>query len=177
MANLSEAGWFATSNKPRRKRPAKVEFFVGEVVYISLFRAHCAIVGWDAELRAPAEWAEAVYGEEAHLARDEPHYTLLCDAREIEGPEEEFQYCAQNELEDPPEIVRELETKKMTQISASIPLLFCAENGIVASINRRRVLSLHLESFFEGFSEETGRYALRPWLRRLYPRDAEEVQS
>ena len=38
---------------------------------------------------------------------------------------------------------------------------------------RTRILSPLLDNFFDGFNDFSGLYRMRPWLRKLYPRDAE----
>ena len=39
-----------------------------------------------------------VYGEDADYFSEQPHYTLVCDAREVEMEEEEVQYVSQGEI-------------------------------------------------------------------------------
>ena len=40
------------------------------------------------------------------------------------------------------------------------------------SSTRRTVQSSFLDVFFEGFDQSRGIYIMRPWLQRVYPRDA-----
>jgi len=89
MMNGSE-GYFAMSNKPRRKRP-KIGYRVGQVVKTDEL-INCAIIGWDPELRVPEEWAEEFYGDEIENYRKIPHFALICDLRETDLEEQEFQY-------------------------------------------------------------------------------------
>ena len=39
-----------------------------------------------------------MYGEDADYFSEQPHYTLVCDAREVEMEEEEVQYVSQEEI-------------------------------------------------------------------------------
>ncbi len=98
---------------------------------------------------------------------DDPHYTLVCDMREAEDPSEEFQYSAQKEMQPPlprnhPQFGGGGEYEEDE---------YDEEWEEQFGVNRRRILSTYLDSFFEGFDERTGRYRMRPWLRRLFPRD------
>ena len=142
IAENDTRGFFGSSSKPRRIRPAKVTFKVGQVLYQSYTGLHCVVVGWDKTLNAPRVWIEAAYGEFEDEVVDQPHYVMLCDMREVENVEDEFQYSAQDELKRP-------------------------RNG------DRRILSAFLDHFFDGFDEKTRRYRMRPWLRKIYPRDQE----
>ena len=39
-----------------------------------------------------------MYGQDADHFSEQPHYTLVCDAREVEMEEEEVQYVSQEEI-------------------------------------------------------------------------------
>lgn len=77
---------------------------------------------------------------------NQPHYAVICDMRDVESSIEEYQYCGQIELIKP----------DLTELR---------------SAGRTRILSTFLDTFFEGYDEYYQRYSMRPWLRRIYPRD------
>jgi len=140
VMNVTTQGWFGSSTKPRRIHPHTVKYKVGDVVRYRDFGLTCAVVAWDTVLRAPEEWVKLVYGEDADYISEQPHYTLVCDAREVEMEEEEVQYVSQEEI---------------------------------ARVEDRatRIISAYIDQFFDGFNERTGRYKMRRWLKRIYPRD------
>ncbi len=135
--------WFAASKKPRRKRPKNLRYKVGQIVFHTFSSTHCAIVGWDKEMKAPDLWVQLAYGEDAFEDEElieQPHYIMICDVLEAENLEDEFQYSPQDEVESVAEV--------------------------------KKIVSSHIEHFFEAFDGR--RYRMRPWLRKIYPRDNDD---
>jgi len=140
VINVTTHGWFGSSTKARRIHPQTIKYKVGDVVRYRDFGLTCAVVAWDKVLRAPEEWVKLVYGEDADYFSEQPHYTLVCDARDVEVEEEEVQYVSQGEL-------------------------------VRVEDKTTRVISPYIDQFFEGFNDRTGRYIMRRWLKRIYPKD------
>ena len=86
-----------------------------------------------------------VYGPDWPHWLDEPHYGLLCDMHYTEILEDELQYVAQSELR------------------------------LAPAATERKLTTMYANHYFYEFEEELGRYEMRPWLRKVYPKDDDEL--
>jgi len=95
-----EEEYFATSTKPRRKRPKEVLYRVGQIVFHRHLEVRGVVMGWDVEAKAPLNWLKQVYGVLESDIFLEPHYTVICDVMQIKDVENEVHYFAQSQLDD-----------------------------------------------------------------------------
>jgi len=95
-----EEEYFGTSNKPRRKRPSEVLYRVGQVVFHRDLEVRGVVMGWDSQAKAPFNWLKQVYGVSESDIFLEPHYTVICDVKQIPGVENEVHYFAQSQMDD-----------------------------------------------------------------------------
>jgi len=98
--NSSEAHFFATSPKPRRRRPAEVLYRVGQIVFHRQLEVRGVVMGWDEVAVAPLHWLKQVYGVSNTDIFEEPHYTVICDQQQVPSVENEVHYFAQSHLDD-----------------------------------------------------------------------------
>lgn len=98
--NSSEAHFFATSPKPRRRRPAEVLYRVGQIVFHRQLEIRGVVMGWDEVAVAPLHWLKQVYGVSNTGIFEEPHYTVICDQQQVPSVENEVHYFAQSHLDD-----------------------------------------------------------------------------
>jgi len=98
--NSSEAHYFATSPKPRRRRPAEVLYRVGQIVFHRQLEVRGVVMGWDEVAVAPLHWLKQVYGVANTDIFEEPHYTVICDQQQVPTVENEVHYFAQSHLDD-----------------------------------------------------------------------------
>lgn len=80
MKYQNSAGHFAYSPKPRRNRPEKVKYRVGQVFKHKWLGYHGVIIGWDEHAKAPDQWLDEHGGRENLIFQ--PHYAVLPDKRE-----------------------------------------------------------------------------------------------
>ncbi|XP_062406777.1 uncharacterized protein si:dkey-261l7.2 [Sardina pilchardus] len=74
----NDLGYFAASKDVHSPRPIYVLHRVGHVVIETQSHMVGVIVGWDAELRAPANWIKKRYTQsELQSAADGPHYKVV----------------------------------------------------------------------------------------------------
>jgi len=92
--------YFATSTKPRRKRPKEVLYRVGQIVFHRQLEVRGVVMGWDVEAKAPLNWLKQVYGVTESDIFLEPHYTVICDVQQIPDVENEVHYFAQSQIDD-----------------------------------------------------------------------------
>ena len=77
-----------------------------------------------------------------------PHYIMICDvAVAASAAMEEIQYSGQDFIQT---LRRDKEDDPITV----------------------ELVNSHIDEFFDGFSETEGKYQMKPWLRKQYPRDA-----
>jgi len=57
-------------------------------------------MGWDLEANAPLNWLKQVYGALESDIFLEPHYTVICDMKQIPTVENEVHYFAQSQIDD-----------------------------------------------------------------------------
>lgn len=100
LNGTAEEEYFATSTKPRRRRPKEVLYRVGQVVFHRKLETRGVVMGWDSEAKAPLTWLKQVYGNSESEIFLEPHYTVICDTKELPGVENEVHYFAQSQLDD-----------------------------------------------------------------------------
>jgi len=98
--NSSEAHFFATSPKPRRRRPSEVLYRVGQIVFHRQLEVRGVVMGWDEVAVAPLHWLKQVYGVTNTEIYEEPHYTVICDQRQVPSVENEVHYFAQSQLDN-----------------------------------------------------------------------------
>ena len=79
---------------------------------------------------------------------DMPHYIIICDTRSAPSPMEEIQYSGQDFIQ---------------KVSPVPP---------TSSDGAEIIESGYMDQFFTGFSQAEWRYKMKPWLRKMYPRDA-----
>ncbi|KAM7395724.1 hypothetical protein PAMA_007141 [Pampus argenteus] len=78
MMNDNDQGLFGASKAVRSPRPPFVFLRVGEVVLERKGHMVGVVVGWDPEMRAPAEWVDRMYSNfEETKAERTPHYKVL----------------------------------------------------------------------------------------------------
>jgi len=92
--------YFATSIKPRRKRPQEVLYRVGQIVFHRQLEVRGVVMGWDSQAKAPLNWLKQVYGVTESDIFMEPHYTVICDVKQIPTVENEVHYFAQSQMDD-----------------------------------------------------------------------------
>ncbi|KAM7368166.1 hypothetical protein PAMP_014412 [Pampus punctatissimus] len=74
----NDQGFFGASKAVRSPRPPFVFLRVGEVVLERKGHMVGVVVGWDPEMRAPAEWVDRMYSNfEETTAERTPHYKVL----------------------------------------------------------------------------------------------------
>jgi len=98
--NSSDAHFFATSPKPRRRRPEEVLYRVGQIVFHRQLEVRGVVMGWDEVAVAPLHWLKQVYGVTNTEIFEEPHYTVICDQQQVPSVENEVHYFAQSHLDD-----------------------------------------------------------------------------
>ncbi|GAB1605016.1 clp protease adapter protein ClpF, chloroplastic-like isoform X1 [Argonauta hians] len=79
--------YFASSLKPRLRRPSNVEFRVGQVVKHKILGYHGVIIGWDEVAIAPKSWLERNHPPSKSHWKTMPNYSILVDTRDRLAPQ------------------------------------------------------------------------------------------